>query len=54
MSIYAALGFSHTLFIFFMGVAISLLTYFASQKLYKVFLNLELQLYGWLWTDDCF
>ena len=44
MGIYAALGCSQALFTFFMSAAFVSLTYFASQNLHKVFLNLALQL----------
>ena len=46
MGIYAAFVFSQALFSFFMGSTFALLTYFASQNLHKVFLNLALPLYA--------
>jgi hypothetical protein len=48
MGIYAAFGCSQALFSFFMGSTFALLTYFASQKLHKVFLNLALPLYSFM------
>ena len=39
MGIYAALGVSQSLTMFFMGASFAILTYFASQKLHEVSLR---------------
>jgi hypothetical protein len=54
MAIYAAFGCSQALFSFFLGATIALLTFFASQKLHKVFLNVALLLYACHLIHDYF